>query len=298
MKGLVFGTIAFITTSFCYGNEWYNSIPAHNYDKKCMEYNVKKDVFFLPAVDSRGDCIKYNDALRPVISTLTNKALKEFNIIKQPKFKYVANVLHDYEPYIAEIPLDRISNVYYQMERKWIAVIREHDHHVQLRINFSDPIKLTSIWDKHKIEYVDHIVLMQASIGDKKKNEMASYNIHTMNQRFSQNTINNTYYPHMRTRQFLLEIPNASIVSLLEDFLSWSNTRQLGFKYDMVKENCVTTIIDLIRMQPDTFSTGREFLPFKSLELLKDKGLINDELQNYEVEFDSIWQKYHGMVKQ
>jgi hypothetical protein len=238
----------------------------------------------MPSGKHAGDCLT-NDIKRNFYIP-TEKELSEIGYEKQNDFKnkvVVVNFSHDHQFMLAEIPVDKIQNVVFQLERfnpKWIAA------HTQLRFDFSEPVILKSQYNgKMELGQIRSIVFSTEAIlrinGPKFDlipgvfdNFGAVYRLVSLDQKY-QDVVIEEKNP---VEQFDLNLSSKQAQDLFKIILSRHSSKDVKHVYNTVGLNCTNVLFQdldqLLNYKGVFFGRTRTTIPVLSPGVLKAVKLI------------------------
>lgn len=291
MKKLVLITIAFVI-----------SLPSAYAASTCRQNPA--DIFEpqqgMPKGKFKGDCLK-SEAAR-TLYVPEESELRQIGYVKTPESEgktIVVNVSHENKFYLAEIPVNKITRVVYQLKRffpEWAAA------HTQLRFDFSEPVVLKDQIDgKTEIAKLNSLIFSTEAMFrvngpkyDLLKGTLNEYGIVYRLISIDQEH-QSVVEEGKNVEQFQLAFTAEQAQDLFKQILARHSNKEITQMYNTISLNCTNVLFMnfdiLLKKKGSLWKAVRATVPVYSPGVLRDLKLIKStksNLPNFNVDTTSL----------
>lgn len=243
----------------------------------------------MPAGKHKGACLK-NEAARTLYLPEESE-LRQIGYVKTTESEgkaVVVNVSHNDQFYLAEIPINKISRVIYQLKRFFPEFIAAH---TQLRFDFSEPVTLKSQLDgKTEVAKINSLIFSTEAMfqtNGPKYNLIKGtfgefgvvYRLISLDQEHQ-----SVVKEGKNVEQFRLNFTAQQAQSLFKQILARHSNKEIIELYNTITLNCTNVLfanIDIALKQKGTlWKATRATLPVLSPSVLKELKLIETSKPN------------------
>lgn len=307
MKKLLF--LLPLTTTIAHASSdpmlWPASIMGHNEDSRCITsedpFDVPAYVFATPNRFSNGTftisfpntehpedlgrCVNRSH-YRPVLS-LSEAGQEQFGMYEDPNYVVVANVRHFDKFYVARVPVKQISQMNFLVSISKMSVLGVRGGHAEMRVYFSQPVRLIQQWPYNPNESftVSELMFTGNPNGAELKDRLDplknfdgsllhARGIHTIETRLKDSFVDSDV---VAEHQYRMLMNSAESEAYVRKYIKLANSQRLGRHFVLTDLNCNYTQFEVLDdVLKNRYSAPRTpFDPDKALENLNARNLVD-----------------------